>query len=283
MAARPYWRGQIRISLVSFPVALRSALLRASQIPLHEIDRDSGERIHHLNVTESGEEVSREDIIKSYDEGDTQVPLEPDEIKAIKLPSSDVLELSTFVDRADIPVARYERPYYVLPDSEGAEEIYAVIQQALADSGKVGIGQIAMRGREELCAVMAEKGGLMLEILRYDRELVDAEEVLPKAGSKKVKNDYVELANQLIEKNAAPPDFSGFHDRYHEALRELINAKKAHRKPNLPKAAKPSGEVVDFMDALRKSLDKKGESGKAPASRRRHASRRARPKSKASR
>ncbi len=261
MAGHPYWSGQIRISLVSFPVTLRSALQRGSQIPLHEIDRDSGARIHHLNVTEDGEEVAREDIIKSYTQDGTEITLEPDEISAIKLPSSDVLDLAAFVDREAIPVAQYERPYFILPKDEGAGEIYSVFHQALADSGKAGIGQIAMRGREELCAVMAEEGGLMLEVLRYDRELVDAGEVFPKTGRRKLKGDYVELANQLIEKNTATPDFSGFHDHYHEALLELIKAKKAHRKPNLPKAARPPAKVVDFMDALRKSLDAKGKAG----------------------
>src|SRR6185503_11632503 len=179
MAGRPYWSVQIRISLVSFPVVLQSALRRGSQVPLHEIDRESGSRIHHMNVTEDGTEVAREDIIKSYTEGDTEVAIEPDEIKAIRLPSSDVLELGIFVERSAIPVAQYERPYFILPKDEGSSEIYSVFHQALARSDRVGVGQIAMRGREELCAVMAEQGGLMLETLRYDRELVDASDVLP--------------------------------------------------------------------------------------------------------
>jgi DNA end-binding protein Ku len=269
MAGRPYWSGQIRISLVSFPVSLRSALKRGSQIPLHEVDRDSGERIRHLNVTESGKEVEYSDIIRAYDADDEQqVLLEPDEIKAIRLPSSDALELGAFVDVAAIPVERYERPYFVLPDGKDAQEIYTVIYRALADSGKAGIGQITLRGHEELCAVLAGQGGLMLETLRYDREILDGEDVFPDLGKHRPKSDYVELADQLIRKNAVQPAFSGFHDRYHEALLELIKAKQAHRKPKLPKAAKQPEKVVDFMDALRRSLDKQG----GGAGRRRHAS-----------
>jgi DNA end-binding protein Ku len=259
MAGRPYWSGQIRISLVSFAVTLRSALKRGSQIPLHEVDRESGERIRHLNVTESGKEVEYSDIIRAYDAGDQkEVLLEPDEIKAIRLPSSDALELGAFVDMASIPVERYERPYFVLPDGKDAEEIYAVIHKALADEGRAGIGQITLRGHEELCALLPAQGGLMLETLRYDRELLEGSDIFPDISGRRLKSDYVELANQLIEKNAAKPDFSAFHDRYHEALRELIEAKQAHRKPHLPKGGKRPEKVVDFMDALRRSLEQKG-------------------------
>lgn len=280
MAGRPYWSGQIRISLVSFPVSLRSALQRGSSIPLHEVDRESGERIRHLNVTESGKEVEYSDIIRAYDaEGDQQVLLEPDEIKAIRLPSSDSLELNAFVDVAAIPVERYERPYFVLPDGKDAEEIYAVIHRALADSTKAGIGQITLRGREELCALLPGQGGLMLETLRYDRELQDGADIFPDLSKRKTKSDYVELAEQLIRKNATEADFSDFHDRYHEALLELIKAKQAHRRPNLPKAARQPEKVVDFMDALRRSLDKQG----GGSGRRRHASTRPRRKRKAAR
>lgn len=255
MAVRPYWSGLIRISLVSFPVTLNSALQRGSQIPLNEIDRETGERIHHRNVLEDGTEVPRENIIKGFKtEDDEYVLLEPEEIDDIKLPSSNTLELVMFTKLSAIALPRFERPYFVLPDGKDAEEIYAVIHEALLDSGKAGIGQIAMRGKEELCAVVPRKEGLALETLRYDQELLDAKEFYPDFSKRKLKSDYVDLANQLIEKNTVPANFSQFHDHYHEALLELIEAKKAHRKPRLPKAAKQPEKVVDFMDALRKSL-----------------------------
>jgi DNA end-binding protein Ku len=281
MAGRPYWSGQIRISLVSFAITLRSALRRGSQIPLHEVDRESGERIRHLNVTESGKEVEYSDIIRAYDSGDDKnVLLEPEEIKAIKLPSSDVLDLGAFVDIASIPVERYERPYFVLPDGKDAEEIYVVIHKALRDENRAGIGQITLRGHEELCALLPVEDGLMLESLRYDRELQDGSDIFPDLGHRRLKSDYVELANQLIEKNASKPDFSAFHDRYHEALRELIEAKQAHRKPHLPKGGKRPEKVVDFMDALRRSLEQKGGGG---SGRRQHASAKPRRKRRAAR
>ena len=255
MAARPYWSGQVRISLVTFSITLSSALKRSSQIPLHEIDRKSGERIHHLNVTQDGKEVDREDIIKGFEsDKDEYVLLEEEEISNLKLPSSNTLELVSFVDIASIPIVRFERPYFVLPDGKDAGEIYAVIHQALLKGSKAGIGQITMRGREELCALIPVEKGLMLETLRYNSELNDEDDIFPTPNKKKLKEDYINLANQLIQKNTQAPHFEKFHDHYHEALLELINAKKAHRKPRLPKATKPTGKVVDFADALRKSL-----------------------------
>jgi DNA end-binding protein Ku len=258
--ARPYWSGQIRISLVAFKVTLASALKRSSQVTLHEIDRKTGERIHHRNVNEDGKEVQREDIVKGFENDDkSYVLLEAEEIDAIKLPSSDTLELVAFVDIAEIPPMRYERPYFVLPDGKDANEIYAVIHQALRDAGKAGIGQLTMRGREELCAVIPSEHGLMLETLRYNAEVEINTDLFPDPDKQRMKSDYVALAKQLIEKNTQVPRFEKFHDHYHEALLELIKAKKAHRKPQYAKAAKPADKVVNFMDALRKSL---GGSGK---------------------
>jgi DNA end-binding protein Ku len=252
MPARPAWSGQIRISLVAFKVSLSRAVRHGSQVPLHEFDRKSGERIHHQNVTDDGTWVEREDIVKGFETGnDAYVLLEPDEIENIRLPSSDTLALESFVDIAAIDLARFERPYFVLPEGTDANEIYAVTHEALKESGKAGIGQIAMRGREELCALYAVDEGLMLSTLRYDAELEPAEDALPGAPTKKPKVDSVELMRQLIGKHASAVPFDKFHDHYHEALRELVNAKKAHRKPRLPKPGKPAAKV---MDALRKSL-----------------------------
>jgi DNA end-binding protein Ku len=270
MPARQVWSGQIHISLVAFTVALSSALKRGSQIPLHEIDRKSGERIHHQNVTEDGTVVEREDIVKGFETSDdTYVLLEPDEIENIRLPSSDTLALETFVDAFAIDFARFERPYFVLPDGKDAGEIYAVVQEALKESGKAGIGQIAMRGREELCALYAVEDGLMLSTLRYNAELEQPDDALPGAPKKKPKADSVELMRQLIGKHSVAVRFEKFHDHYHEALRELVNAKKAHRKPRLPKPGKPAAKVVNFMDALKKSLrSRAGASHSMPRQRR---------------
>lgn len=255
MAAHPYWSGQIRISLVTLAVNIFTATRRESQIPLHELDRKTGERIRHQNVNDDGDPVENEDIVKGYEyEKNEYVLLEKEEIEGVKLPSSDTLELNEFVTVEDIPIMHFERPYYVLPEKKADAEIYTVLNEALGSSGKAGIGQIALRGREELCAVMAFENGLILETLRYDAELSDPSEFFSGLERHAAKRDYIALAKQLIEQNTHPLKLDRFHDHYHEALKELIEAKKHHRKPRYAKPVEKPGKVVDFMDALQRSL-----------------------------
>src|SRR5262249_28740743 len=155
----------------------QTATRRSSQLPLHELSRKTGERVHHQNVTEDGKFIDRDDIVKGYEyEKGEYVTLEQEEIDDIKLPSSDTLELGNFVDASAIPIIRFERPYFVLPANKKAEEIYDVFTEALRANQKAGIGQIALRGREELCAILPFEQGLILETLRYDAELDEVPE-----------------------------------------------------------------------------------------------------------
>ena len=259
MATHSFWSGQIRISLVSFAVTLQPATRRSSQIPLHELSRTSGERIHHQNVTEDGDVIDRDDIIKAYEyvKGE-YVTLEPEEIEDIKLPSSDTLELDNFVDIDSIPVIHCERPYFVIPEKKKDEEIYGVFAEALHTNKKAGIGQIALRGREELCAILPFQNGLILETLRYEAELDNMPEFYREKNGHKSKSEYVTLARQLISQNSHAPHLEKFHDHYHEALLELIEAKQKHRKPHFPEATERPVKVVDFAEALKRSLKAKG-------------------------
>ena len=261
MARRPYWSGQIRIALVFLPVQVFTATQRSAQVPMHQYDRESGERIHHRNVNESGEEMERDDIVRGYESKDKGVIyLEDDDIDGVMLPSSDTLELQQFIDAEALPIMHYERPYYVMPDGESAPEIYAVLRDALVESGKIGIGQMALRGREELCAVMPYGRGLMLQTLRYPKELIDQKEFFDDLKLPKASSDYIALARQLVKQKAKKPDLAAFHDRYHEALMELIHAKEQKRAPEYKRAEKPNDNVINLMDALKASLG-----GKAPA------------------
>jgi DNA end-binding protein Ku len=172
------------------------------------------------------------------------------------------------VDLHAIDIARFERPYVVVPEGRDATEIYAVMQKALMDGGKAGLGQIAMRGREELCALYAVEDGLMLSTLRYDAELEEPSEALRGTLAKKPKTDSIELMRQLITEHSSKPDFAKFHDHYHEAPRELVKAKQAHREPRMPKAVKPTAKVVNLMDALKKSLGSRGHAASSARRRR---------------
>jgi DNA end-binding protein Ku len=227
-----FWKGQTRISLVTLPVQVIPATKR---------------------VLASGKPVRDADIIKGYEyaKGET-ILLEPKEIDEIKLASSDGLELTHFVDVKELPVLRLERPYFVVPDGKKADEIYQVIE-SLRASGKAGIGQISLRGREELCAVMALEHGLVVETLRYDIELQDMPAIFRKASSK-ANGEYLSLARKLIEEKSGPASFGQYYDHYHEALRELIEAKRHHRAARIRTPDEKPKKVVDFMDALKRSL-----------------------------
>lgn len=253
---RPYFSGQIKIALVYLPIYAYSASRKSSQIDLDLIDRKTHERIHYANVLESGKRVNPEDIVKGYKaESGNYVLLEPEEIKAVKLPSSEILEITEFVRCSSLSPVQFKRTLYLLPKDKTAEEIYTTLRDALKKTAKVGIGQLTIRGREELCALMPHENGLVLELLHYEDELKDAQEFFKGIGESKKTN--AKMAEDLIKASTAKLDLSKYENHYHEALMELINSKKEERKPEY-KAPEPGPKnVINFMDALRKSLANK--------------------------
>ncbi|NBO17748.1 MAG: Ku protein [Proteobacteria bacterium] len=259
MAIRPYWSGQIRLSLVSLPVSIYAALSRSRQIPLHEIYRPTGQRVRHQNVVD-GEPIDREDIVKGYEvEKGEYVLIEPEEIAAIKIPSKKILEITQFIDKAAIDQVYFEAPYFVTPDGKGAEDAFIVIREALRASGKVGLGQLAIAGRERLCTIKPCGSGIMLETLRYEDEIRESDPYFDDIPDVTVDKEQLSLAKELIRRKTAPFRPEKFHDHYREALQELINAKLEDREPRDIIEEKPAGKVINLMDALRKSLKDSGE------------------------
>ena len=257
MAVRPYWSGQIRLSLVSLPVSIYPALSRSKQIPLHEIYRKTGERVHHQNTVD-GEEIDREDIVKGYEiEKGEYVILEPEEIKAIKIPSKKILEITQFVDKGAIDAIYYETPYFVTPEGKGGEDAFTVIRDALRLSGMVGLGQLAIAGRERLCAIKPCGSGIMLETLRYEDEIRESDPYFGDIDSGAVDKEQLSLAKELIKRKTASFKPEKFHDHYKQALQELIDSKREHRKPREVVEEPRAGKVINLMDALRKSLKEK--------------------------
>jgi DNA end-binding protein Ku len=254
MALRPYWSGQIRLSLVSLPVNIYPALSRSRQIPLHEIYRKTGQRVHHQNVVD-GEEIDRDDIVKGYEvEKGEYVILEPEEIKDLKIPSKKILEITQFVDKGAIDAIYYETPYFVTPEGKSGEDAFTVIRDALRQTGKVGLGQLAISGRERLCAIKPCGSGIMLETLRYEDEIRKSDPYFGDIGEGEADKDELSLAKELIKRKTASFKPEKFHDHYREALQELINSKLEHRAPREVVDEKPAGKVINLMDALRKSL-----------------------------
>lgn len=260
MPARPYWRGQIRLALVSIPVEIYSATKSGAQISFRQIHEPSGKPIRYEKVVPSIGPVKAEDILKGYevDKGE-YVLLGQDEIDAVKLESRKTLELTQFVNVTEIDLLYYEKPYYVVPADDLAEEAFVVLREALRHTGKVGLGQIAMRGREYAVCLRPCGRGLMLETLRYADEVNRAASYFRDIADAKPDAELLELAETLIEKKTAPFDATAFEDRYVEALEALIAKKRKSRGRKIIEDAgedRPrGGNVIDLMAALRKSVD----------------------------
>ena len=219
MAARAYWQGQIRLALVSIPVEIYAATKSGAQIAFHQIHEPSGKRVRYEKTVPGLGPVKPEDIVKGYEvtKGD-YVLLQPDEIEA--------LELTQFVDADEIDVLYYERPYYVVPADDLAEEAFVVLREALRRARKVGLGQLAMRGREYIVSLKPCGRGMVLETLRYADEVNKAQSYFREIDDVKPDPELLDLAEALIEKKTAPFKPDTFHDRYVDALERLIEKKK---------------------------------------------------------
>lgn len=259
MMARPYWSGQMKISLLTFGIQLFTATNSASEIAFHQIDRKSGRRVRHKNVVDEETPVENAEIVKGFEyEKGKYLVIEPEEIASLRIQSRTTLELSQFVDLKDLPATLYEKPYYVVPRSDQPDEAFAVIREALAQTAKAGIGELAFGGREHLMAVAAppEKGAkyLIAYALRYGEELRQAAGFLPDVKDAPIGKRQLAMATELIRQYSAPLDLTAFKDDYESALRKMIDAKLKHE-PLIAEDVEPARpKVVDLMDALRKSV-----------------------------
>jgi DNA end-binding protein Ku len=268
MAARPVWRGQIRLALVSIPVELFPATKSGASIQFHQVHEPTGKRIKYEKVVPGVGPVDRDEIVKGYEVSKGHyVLLDPEEIESVKLESRKTLDLVEFVDLHDIDAMYYEKPYYVVPADDLAEEAYVVLRDALKDAKKVGIGQLAMRGQEYVVAIKPCGRGILLETLRYADEVNKAQGYFREIGDHKPDEDLLDLASMLIEKKSGKFDPKEFHNRYVDALRELIEEKQKHKGEKIiqePEGEAPKGSnVIDLMAALKKSLETGGGGEKA--------------------
>lgn len=261
MAARAYWQGQIRLALVSIPVEIYSATKSGAKIRFNQIHEPSKKRIAYEKVVAGIGPVDRDEIVKGYEiSKGNYVLLEDEEIEAVKLESKRTLELVQFVDSCEIDPLYFERPYYVAPKDELAEEAYVVLREALRKSRKVALGQLSARGSEKLVAIKPCGNGLLLETLRYADEVRQGQQFFSDIDEAKPKKELLDLATTLIEQKSAPFDASEFKDRYADALRQLIDkkAKSKSRKAVLEDVGEPSEgsstNVIDLMAALKKSV-----------------------------
>jgi len=261
MAARAYWQGQIRLALVSIPVEIYAATQSGAKISFRQIHEPSGKPISYEKVVQGVGPVDRDEILKGYElSKGNYVLLEDDEIEDVRIESRKTLELVQFVESHEIDPLYFEKPYYVVPADDLAEEAYIVLRDALRKAKKVALGQLSVRGREKLVAIKPCGKGLLLEMLRYSDEVREGQQFFKAIGDEKPGKELLDLAATLIDSRTAPFDASEFHDRYADALKKLVEKKaKAKGGKVLEDVGEPAegasgGNVIDLMAALKKSV-----------------------------
>ena len=270
MAPRAYWTGHLRLSLVNIPVRLYPATTSERAIAFHQIHQSSGKRIRYQKVAPGVGPVENEEITKGYEyEKGKYVLVDQQEIDDLKLESKQTIELVRFVDEEAIDIRFFETPYYLMPDGDMADEAYVIVQKALKDTGKIGVGQFILRGRANLVAIKPFGKGLMLEVLRHANEIRAAEPVFKEIAEVKVDKEALDLAKELIKRKTGKFEPEQFKDDYSEAVWELINAKLEDRAPEIVTELPGTAKVINIMDALKKSVQqgKGGAAGKTAAKR----------------
>ena len=255
MAPRANWKGFLRLSLVTCPVALFPATSDSEKISFNQLNRKTGHRIKYAKVdADTGEEVANEDIVKGYKvDTDTFIEVTKDELENVALESTRTIEIDEFVDRAEIDPRYLIRPYYLRPDGKVGHDAFAVIRETIREMNKVAIGRVVLTNREHIIVLEPLDKGLMGTLLRYPYEVRSADEYFDEIQDVKVTKDMLDLAKHIVNQKAGRFEPEKFEDQYETALIDLINQKRAG-KPIAPKQ-RPRGEnVVDLMDALRKSL-----------------------------
>jgi DNA end-binding protein Ku len=259
MPTRAYWSGNIRLSLVSIPIQVVPATKTGAKISFHQIHKPSGARIRYQKVVPDIGPVDNDEIVKGYElEKGKYVLLEDKEIDKLKLEAKKTLDLVQFVGVHDIDPMYFERPFFVLPDDDEDNEAFIVLREALKKTKKVGLGQIVIRGKGMIVALRACGKGMMLETLRYADEVKKPDTAFSDIKGEKPADDMIDLAEELIKKKTGKFDPAVFKDTYDDALRELIEAKAEHRQIRQIEEARPTAQVIDLMDALRKSVGKGG-------------------------
>jgi DNA end-binding protein Ku len=264
VAPRAYWKGYLKLSLVSCPISLFPATSGREKISFHQLNRNTGNRIRYRKVdAETGEDVETSDIIKGYEVDKGQyIELEPEELDAIALEAKRTMEIDKFVPKDDIDDLYLADPYYVVPDGEVGQQAFAVIREAIRTEGMVAIAKVVFTSREHMIALEPRGKGMMGVTLRYPYEVRKPDEYFGEIEDEKVPKDMLELATHIVETKLGKFEPEKFEDEYEDALKELLRKKQRGEKIEQPKERAPSN-VINLMDALRNSL--KTEDGRPSA------------------
>jgi DNA end-binding protein Ku len=258
LSSRPVWQGHLRLSLVSCPVALFNATSHTSDISFHLLNPETNNRIRMVPTDPDTGPVERKDLVKGYEiEKNRYVIVEPEELDAVKLETTHALEIERFVDESDIDRLYWNDPYYLVPNEESGVEAFVVIREALAETGRVALGRVVMHTRERLVALEPRDRGIIAYTLRMRDEVIDPAKAFDSIPAARADKRMIEIARKIIEQKEGPFDPDRFKDRYETSLRELIRRKEKGEKLVTAEPVEESN-VIDLMEALKKSLKNKG-------------------------
>ncbi len=263
MAPRTFWTGHLRLSRVNIPMRLYPATSSERSIAFHQIHEPSGQRIRYQKVAPGVGPVEVDDITKGYEyEKGKYVLIDPKELDDLKLESKQTIDLVRFVDEETIDPRYFQTPYYLMPHGDMADEGYVLLNRALKETNKIGVGQFILRGRGNIVAIKAFESGLLLEVLRHANEIRSASTLFDDIPAADVDKEALDLAKELVTRKAGPFKLEEFKDPYSWAVWELIQAKIEDRAPYIATAEPGGAKIINIMDALKKSVSE-GKTGRA--------------------
>jgi DNA end-binding protein Ku len=254
---RPAWQGHLRLSLVSCPVFLYSATTHAQDVSFHLLNPATHNRIRLVPTDPDEGPVDRSKLVKGYEiEKNEYVVVTNEELESVRLETTRLIDIERFVDASTIDRLFWDQPYFLLPGAAAGVEAYDVIRDAMRDAGRIALGRVVMHTRERLLAIEARDNGLLATTLRMRDEVVDTAVAFGNLSKKRSDPGMLDIAKQIIAQLEGAFEPDDFTDRYEEALRELIR-RKARGEPPVSAAAPEKSNVIDLMDALRRSLHAK--------------------------
>jgi DNA end-binding protein Ku len=264
VAPRAYWKGYLKLSLVSCPIALYPASSEREKISFHQLNKATGNRIKYQKVdAATGDVVKGDDIVKGYEVGKGEyIELLPEELEAIALESTRTIEIEQFVPRSEIDELYLRDPYYIVPDGEVGQQAFAVVREAIRKEGMVALGKIVFTSREHIISLKPRGKGLIGMTLRYPYEVRNEKDYFDDITDEKVPKDMLDLAAHIVDTKRGEFAPEKFEDQYEDALKQLLRKKQKGETISAPKAP-PHSNVVNLMDALRKSLEGNKSSAKS--------------------
>jgi DNA end-binding protein Ku len=259
VAPRAYWKGYLKLSLVSCPILLFPATSEREKISFHQLNKETGNRIRYHKVdAETGDDVEQANIIKGYELAKGEyVDVTREELEAVAIESKRTIEIEQFVPKTQIDELYIRDPYYIAPDGEVGQQAFAVIREAIRKEGMVAVGKVVFTSREHIIALEARDSGMLGMTLRYPYEVRKQAEYFDEIPDEKVPKDMLDLALHIVETKRGDFEPEKFEDQYEDALRELIGKKAKGEKIERPKQPARSN-VVNLMDALRASVKAEG-------------------------